>query len=253
MRVVDVVQRTEAWRQARAGRLTASRAHCVVTRGRAGNESITRSRYRRQLVIERLTGVPQPDGFVSPAMLRGRALETAARARYADRTGLAVQTSGFLLHDELEAGCSLDGYVGAFEGIVEVKCPNTLTHLRYLATRTVPTAYRDQIRHHLWITGAQWGDFVSFDDRMRPSTLQLHTVRLHREALDLAGYDVAARQFLDDVRRDVARLEGLPPLAFFAAAPLDVARQVLAQCVGVVEGRHRNGAGVNRSWTWRAA
>ena len=64
-----------------------------------------------------------------------------------------------------------------------------------------------------------------------------HIVRLHRDALDIPGYERFARQFLDEVRREVARLEALPPLAFFAAAPLDVARQLLAQCITVVEGR----------------
>ena len=237
MRVLDVAQRSPAWRQVRAGRLTASRAHDILTGGRGPAESVARATYRRQLIVERLTGRPAADGFVSTAMVRGRDLERRARAAYAARTGQVVQTSGFLLHDELEAGCSLDGHVGAFEGVVEIKAPNTLTHLRYLATRTVPAGYRDQIRHHLWITGAAWGDFVSFDDRVRPARLQLSIVRLHRDALDIPGYDVCARHFLEEVRREVGRLEALPPLAFFAAAPLDVARPLLAECISVVDGR----------------
>ena len=237
VRIVDVAQRSPAWRQARAGRLTASRAHAILTHGRGHTEATARSAYRRQLIVERLTGRPADDGFVSTAMRHGRDQEPAARAAYAARTGQTVQTSGFVLHDELEAGCSLDGHVGAFEGLLEIKAPNTLTHLGYLASRTVPAAYRDQIRHHLWITGAAWCDFVSYDDRIWPATLQLSIVRLHREALDIPGYDLFARQFLEEVRREVARLEALPPLAFFAAAPLDVARPLLAQCVAVVEGR----------------
>jgi exodeoxyribonuclease (lambda-induced) len=188
-------------------------------------------------------------------MVRGREVEPAARTAYTARTGLAVETSGFLVHDELEAGCSLDGHVGAFEGILEIKAPNTLTHLRYLTTRTVPPEYRDQIRHHLWIVGerAQWADFVSYDDRVRPAALQLSIVRLHRDELDIPGYDVRARQFLAEVRREVARLEALPPLEFFAAAPLDVARQLLAQCVAVVDGRRDERSVPVTAETWRQA
>ena len=72
MRVLDVAQRSPAWRQARAGRLTASRAHDMLTCGRGPAEAVTRSAYRRQLIVERLTGRPAPDGFVSAAMVRGR-------------------------------------------------------------------------------------------------------------------------------------------------------------------------------------
>ena len=202
---LDVAQRSPAWRQARAGRLTASRAHAALTRGRGRQEALARSQVPVAVVVERLTGLPYEDGFVSAAMVRGRELEAAARRAYAARTGQVVRTSGFLLHDELEAGCSLDGHVGDYEGVIEIKAPNTTTHCGYLAAGTVPTDYRDQIRHHLWITGAAWCDFVSYDDRL-PAPLQLVVIRLTRAELDIPGYALLAQRFLDEVRVDVERL-----------------------------------------------
>lgn len=228
MRVLDVAQRSAAWRRARAGKLTGSRAHDALTRGRNGREALTRSAYRRQLVIEQLTGVPyEEDGFQSPGMRRGRDQEPAARRAYAERTRQIVRTSGFLVHDTLEAGCSLDGHVGAYEGILEIKAPHTTTHLEYLATGTVPTAYRDQVRHALWVTGAAWCDFVSFDDRL-PAPLQLVVVRLTRAALDLPGYELCARRFLDEVRLDAERLR--------TQVKAHASARDLVRCLEVLEG-----------------
>jgi hypothetical protein len=230
---VDCVQRSDAWRQARCGRVTASRAGDLLARGRYGLPSVSRSRYRQQLIDEQITGRPTPESFMpTAAMQRGVALEPAARAAYAARTGQVVHTSGFLMHDELMAGCSLDGYVGAFEGVVELKAPQSVTHGTYLVTRRVPKAYRAQMTHLLWMTGAQWCDFVSFDDRL-PEALQLVVIRFTRAVLDVEGYDQAVRAFLEEIRVTVGYLE------FFQSAPLAVATDVLAQCTATVRRRAR--------------
>jgi len=171
-------------------------------------------------------------------MRRGEHQEPAARAAYAAHTGQRVETSGFLRHDTLRAGCSLDGYVGAFEGVIEIKNPNSTTHLQYLLTRRVPARYRSQIRHHVWLTGAKWADFVSFDDRL-PTRLQLVIVRLWRDELDIPGYAREAEQFLADVDAQVAPLRSLGPVAFFQTAPLDLATRVFAMCQMTVDARRR--------------
>jgi hypothetical protein len=252
--VLDCAQRSDAWRDARLGRLTASRAHDILARPRRfAEESAARRAYRRQLVCERLAGVPFERPFVSRAMVRGREKEGAARAAYAARTGQVVHTSGFVAHDALRAGCSLDGHVDDFAGVLEIKAPNTVTHLRYLATRRVPRRYRSQITHHLWMTGAAWCDFVSFDDRV-PARLQLLVVRVHRADVDIAGYDQAARQFLRDVDDVVGSLDALGPVAFFQQAPLDVARDVLTLCTHTMRDRlaHRGAPASRPTWPVRA-
>jgi predicted phage-related endonuclease len=205
MKIVNVEQRSGAWFLARAGRLTGSRAQCVLMRGRGNEESLGRANYRRQLVLERLTGIPQEDRFSSAAMRRATAIEPRARALYAERTRQVVHTSGFLVHDELEAGTSPDGHVGAYEGVVELKSLRSLTHLGYLADRRLPAQYRSQVRHHLWITGAAWCDFVLYDDRL-PGQLQIVRHRFTREELDIPGYEIAAVRFLEEVRQQTARV-----------------------------------------------
>jgi hypothetical protein len=136
-------------------------------------------------------------------MQRGVDLEPAAFAEYQIRTGNVAFKTGFLAHNELAVGCSLDGHVGEFEGICEFKCPKSSTHLRYLRGGTVPTDYLPQITHNLWVTGAAWCDFVSFDDRF-PRALQVFIVRVPRDEKAIATYQDKALAFLEEVATEVA-------------------------------------------------
>lgn len=207
MIVVTTDQRTPAWYAARVGRLTGSRACDVLAKIKTG-EAAARRDLRLQLACERLTGQPDEDGYINAAMQRGIDKEGDAFAAYEAATGLLAQTVGFLAHDTLPAGCSPDGEVGGFEGLLELKCPKSSTHLRYLRSRAVPTDYLAQITHNLWITGASWCDFVSFDDRLPPA-LRLFVTRVTRASVDVTAYEQTAVAFLAEVDRDVAEILAL--------------------------------------------
>jgi hypothetical protein len=208
--VLDVVQRTPEWHQARCGRITGTCADPMLSlppKGKKG-ESVGRRDLRVRLAAERLTGVPQEEGFLSADMKRGIEKEPACVAAYEALTGSIVRRAGFLLHAELPAGCSLDGFVGAFDGLVEMKCPKTATHIETLQERQIPTDYLRQITHNLWIAEASWCDYVSFDDRL-PAALQLVVIRVTREDVDLKAYELATRLFLSEVDRTVEQLQAL--------------------------------------------
>lgn len=208
--VIDADQRTPAWYQARAGRVTGSRAADMLATIKSG-EAAARRDYRLQLVTERLTGAPQDDGFVSKEMQRGIDCEPLAFAAYEALTGQMVQRSGFVAHTELLAGCSLDGHVGDFEGIVELKCPKSSTHLGYIKSGKVPAAYLAQITHNLWVTGAEWCDFLSWDDRFCGEIAHLQTFlkRVKRTDVDLKAYELCVRLFLSEVEKELADVKGL--------------------------------------------
>lgn len=195
-------QRSDAWRLARVGRLTGSCAVDMMATVKKG-EAAARRDLRAQLVCERLTGQPQEDNYVSKEMQRGIDRESEAFAAYEVLTGRVARKVGFLAHPELMAGCSPDGEVRNFKGLVELKCPKSATHLHYLRTRKAPAEHLPQIIHNLWITGASWCDFVSFDDRFPPGA-QLLIVRVERNEAEIASYELLARQFLSEVDRDVA-------------------------------------------------
>lgn len=195
--IVDAEQRTPVWYHARLGKLTGSVAGDMLATIKSG-EAAARRDLRIQLVTERLTGQPQDDVFVNAAMQRGIDLEPAAFAAYEATTGHVAERTGFLAHVTHQAGCSLDGHVGDFDGIVEFKCPKSATHYRYLKAGVVPTDYVPQILHNLWVTGAGWCDFVSFDDRF-PLELQLFRVRVERDEKQIADYTQKALAFLAEV------------------------------------------------------
>jgi YqaJ-like viral recombinase domain len=206
--IIDAEQRSPEWFQARLGRLTGSRAGDMLATIKSG-EAAARRDLRTQLVCERLTHTLQEDGYINAVMQRGIDVEPQAFAAYEALTGNLAQRSGFLAHNTLAVGCSLDGHVGAFEGILELKCPKSATHLSYLrAPGIVPAAHRAQIIHNLWVSGAQWADFLSFDDRFPPH-LQTFLVRVERDEKELASYALAAALFLSEVEAELEVVNGL--------------------------------------------
>jgi exodeoxyribonuclease (lambda-induced) len=133
-------------------------------------------------------------------MQRGIDLEPKAFDAYEAHTGAMVFKSGFLQHTQHMAGCSLDGHINKFSGIVEIKCPKMATHLTYLNSPELFAAeYSAQVRHNLWITGAPFCDLVSFDDRLPPK-LQFFRVRVEAYDADIKGYEAAALKFLEEVQ-----------------------------------------------------
>jgi predicted phage-related endonuclease len=176
-------QGTDGWKADRAGKATASKAKCIDAKGRDGkSESTTRRDYIVQLVTERLTGMPGDDTFVSKEMAWGTEQEPYARMAYEAATGEDVRRCGFCYLPDLAAGGSPDSLIGD-EGLLEIKCPKTATHIEYLQANRLPPEYVPQITHNLWITGYAWADFVSFDPRL-PEYLQLFRVRVLRAELN---------------------------------------------------------------------
>jgi YqaJ-like recombinase protein len=205
--IIDAPQRSEAWFKARLGRLTGSRAADMCATIKSG-EAAARRNLRVQLVLERLTGRSQESAYQSPAMAQGIEREADAVGVYEATAGRLLQTTGFLVHPSLMAGCSLDGHVGDFEGIVEVKCPIAATHLDYLRSGVIPDAYMKQIIHGLWITGAGWCDWLSYSPDF-PEPLQVKLVRVQRDETQMKAYELLVRQFLAEVDKEVEAVNGL--------------------------------------------
>lgn len=174
-----IEQGTEEWFAARCGLVTASKMEVVMSKGRGNAPSATRANYMAQLAAERLTGVVA-EGFTNSAMEWGNEHEAQARALYALETGLTVTEAPFVLHPDIkEAGASPDGYAGK-DGLVEIKCPNTATHIATLQGASIKRGYILQMQWQMACTGREWCDFVSFDPRM-PDILQMKIQRVERD------------------------------------------------------------------------
>jgi hypothetical protein len=201
-------QRTDAWKALRVGMVTGTcAADILAVRKRGSGELERRVTLRRRLVCERLTGRDSEDGTVTRAMRYGSEREPDAFRAYEARTGVLVKRVGFVAHDELMAGCSPDGYIRNWDGLLELKCPDSTTHLGYLLDGGIPEEYRPQLLHNLWITGAPWVDFVSFDDRLPEHRLFIR--RLERNDTEIAAYELAVRLFLGEVEAELSKVQGL--------------------------------------------
>jgi putative phage-type endonuclease len=213
MKIHDVQQRTPEWHALRCGKVTGSAAHAILAiRKKGTGELAIRRDMRQRLVVERLTGIPANDlPYLPKDMQHGVDCEPEAFAAY-EAQGALVMRVGFVEHDELMAGCSPDGSVNDFEGLIELKCPSSAVHMEYLKADAIPEEYYAQLVHSLWITGAQWADFCSFDPRF-PEPLRLFRKRLERSAVDLPAYELAVRLFLEEVDKEVHALQARADMA----------------------------------------
>src|SRR5690606_6597640 len=143
---------------ARLGRVTASRIADVTAATRNG-WGASRANYKAELVAERLTGQPA-QRFISGAMQHGIDTEPDAILAYEFFTDQTVEPVGFVDHPTIAmSGASPDGLIGD-DGLVEVKCPNTATHLDTLLGGAIPDKYLKQMQWQMACTGRQWCDFV---------------------------------------------------------------------------------------------
>lgn len=196
-------QRTPEWFAARLGKVTASRVSDVIAKTKAG-WGASRKNYAAQLICERLTGASTPS-FTNAAMQWGTDQEPIARQAYAFHLMEEVSEIGFVDHPELHmAGCSPDGLVSA-AGLVEIKCPNTATHLDTLEGGRFPGDYYPQIQFQLSCTGREWCDAVSFDPRL-PEPMRLFVERIPRDDPYIRELNAMVRDFLAEIDERVAKL-----------------------------------------------
>ena len=202
----QIEQRSSAWFEARLGRVTASRVADVIAKTKSGY-SASRDNYMAQLICERLTG-QKGESFTNAAMQWGTETEPLARSAYEAYADVMVEEVGFVQHPKIDmAGASPDGLVGLF-GMLEIKCPNTATHIDTLLTQTVPTKYITQMQWQMRCCERQWCDFVSFDPRL-PQELQLFVKRVEFDASYVAMLEEEVNLFLKELDMKVTKLTNL--------------------------------------------
>lgn len=199
-------QRTDEWFAARLGKVTASKISDVMAKTKTGYGA-SRANYMARLIAERLTG-KQQESFVNAEMQWGTDHEDEAIAAYSFREDASVEKVGFVDHPLiLNAGASPDGLVGQ-DGLVEIKCPNTATHIETLLSSTIPLKYELQMLFQMSCTGRTWCDFVSYDPRM-PEHLRLFVRRVNRDDTKIEEIILEVKSFLDEMSVKIDALSGL--------------------------------------------
>lgn len=199
-----VEQGSAEWLKMRLGKATASKISDVIATTKTGPSAL-RTNYAAQLVAERLTG-NVAESFTNAAMEWGTAKEADARSAYEYYVGATVQLADFIDHPTIPmSGASPDGLVGS-DGLVEIKCPNTATHIETLLGEKVASKYVTQIQWQLACTGRSWCDFVSYDPRL-PEEMSIWIKRVERDDKMIAELSEKVSAFLAEVASTVASLE----------------------------------------------
>jgi hypothetical protein len=231
--LIDIEQGTAEWLALRVGKVTSSRICDVLATIQKKGEAAARKNYRAEIVCEILTGVAVQE-YVTREMQWGIDQEQFGRAAYELQQEVLVSPIGFAVHPFIERfGASPDGLVGD-DGLVEIKCPSTATHLEYLLAGVVPAEYEPQMLTAMACSGRKWCDFVSFDPRL-PLHLQLFVRRLQRDDTRIADIEGKALKFLGEVDDVLVQL-GAADAVSTKALPLEARqRRLLAEVKSCLE------------------
>ncbi len=197
-------QRTEDWHAVRLGKVTASRVADVVAKTKSGY-SASRANYMAELIAERLSGTAA-ERFQNAAMQWGTDKEADACEAYAFIHDAELQEVGFVAHPRIAmTGASPDRLIGK-DGLLEVKCPNTATHLDTLLGKSVDGKYVIQMQWQMACTQRLWCDFGSFDPRL-PQEIRLWITRLPRDETHIRELESEVEDFLAELNEKVSRLK----------------------------------------------
>ena len=204
-------QDRDSWVAKRRGHITASRVGIVTRRKRDGKPYAGYEDYLMEVVVERLTE-KAAEHFVSEAMQWGVDQEEAAAQHYAFETGREVAYSDFVPSTTIPmSGASPDRLVGD-DGLLEIKCPTTRTHVEFLLTGEIAEDYQWQMIWQMACTGRHWCDFMSYDPRL-PIHLQSKIKRFHMDAEMLQAAEIAVRDALAWIDAKESALRALEPVA----------------------------------------
>ena len=199
----EIIQSTPEWFALRLGKITASNFSDAV----AGGTGKTRKTRMKKLAFEQLNNIPFPEKFKGNSSMEwGNETEDEARNAFTTKTGLVVDQVGFIEYDD-DIGYSPDGLIGE-DGLLEIKCPDTLTHMDYCDGGTLPKAYRDQMQGGMMVTDRKYCWFVSYDPRHLIEPLHKRLIR--RNEKDIKELRIGLVMFVNELKELTERLTPKP-------------------------------------------
>ncbi len=205
MKIHDCVQGSAEWLTLRAGVVTASELHRLVTpkfKIKTGDGPHT---YMCEKLAEAWTGMPLPQTQSFGALEQGTILEEEALPFYELTTGRTIQRVGFITRDDGRVGCSPDGLLStdplleSWNSGIEIKCPQAQTHVGYLLEDDVPEEYLTQVHGCMLVTGYSEWQFMSYRRGFPPLLLtvkrdeEIQKVLTTAIALFLESFDAAMK------------------------------------------------------------
>lgn len=205
--------KTEAQARDVAGYKAAPKAD-VVQRAldgeKVGDWSQAAQDYAFRLAVERISGEPLDEGFETWAMRRGHELEPEARMEHESRTGLFVETAGFVTTEDGAFGASADGFVQPDEGC-EYKCFIAPEKLRAFWFENDASSVMDQVQGGMWITGRKRWHLGMYCPALKAANkhLWLHTYERDDDYIEALEADLLEFKGLVDQYENRLRTEAM--------------------------------------------
>jgi hypothetical protein len=216
-----IAYRTPEWFKIRIGKFTASNFSKLLARPADKNASISKSalscieKAAAQLYYNDYHEIPDSD-----STLWGIEYESKAIQLFSELTGMQTRDMGYIEHPYLTSvGATPDTQIIDITQpnkliIAQIKCPyNSQYHRDYRnkisdtqSLKSKKSQYFWQIQGEIWITGAEYSYFISFDPRISNNE-RLHYVKIYRDNDAIARLEDALNQaillrdrLLDDFR-----------------------------------------------------
>lgn len=210
MKILNVVQGSNEWWDARKGRPTASEFKRFTTpsgklsKAKTGDGlSQGATTYASELLAENF-GWIKSEFSGSPDIERGLQLENMARNFLAFEVGEKVKEVGICISDCGRYAASPDGMI--IGGIpIELKCPDMHTQIRYLMNGGgIPSDYLAQVHGQMVVTGAPFAWFCSYVADARIPNILIRVERdTYTESLKGAVEEFCDR--LEAIRQDLGK------------------------------------------------
>lgn len=187
--LANLEQGSPEWKQARAGKVTASRAKDARDRLKSGAPSGKQIAYACQVALERVSNLPADSTFESWQMREGHIQEPIARAAYERRTGNLVDEVGAFATDDDLFLYSPDGLIDG-DGLLEVKTLFSPERIMEIVGNGDTSDFEDQCMFGLWLTGRQWIDLVIWVPSL--DHLVIHRINRNEDAIEALESDLMA-------------------------------------------------------------
>ena len=193
--VRHVLADKDQWKEIRKGYFTASQVHRLLAKPKSKTDILSQGAmtYVEERIAELLA--PSEPEYYNSQMEHGNDTEPQAVIAFANRYELDVNADYFIytsigghvffLNKIYHAGGTPDILLP--DAIVEIKCPASKTHLKYMTINNVDSfkkqspEYYAQMQLNMWLCDKHNGIFVSYDDRYYNSAHHLYTLDVPRD------------------------------------------------------------------------
>lgn len=202
MKLTNCEQRSDEWHNIRMGKITGTGLK------KLSGTKLSRDNFFYEVLAERLSLESQKE---ESDLDRGVRLEDTAVEQFEAKAGKIVEKIGFCQREDNQfIANSPDGLInnnGTYSEALEVKCPSSAKHIKYLLEDKIPEEYYHQVLQYFIVNDElQKLFFISYDDRIPNHELWIKEIARKEIEEDIAYYKEQQEKFIEEINE---KLEGL--------------------------------------------